>query len=156
MRRVSPSRRAVSPPRPRGHDESKVLVEKLSPTSIDADMKETLDLMREIHTLENNMRHLHTHSSPGEFRQIKEAHLPTIEVKHGKAKIIVPHEMQESHWIQYIWAKDEHGTALSAVKLTASDPPRLAFDVSPGTTAITAYACCNQHGIWATFLQPLA
>lgn len=97
-----------------------------------------------------------TASAPGEFGGKEGKHVPKIEVSDSKATIVVNHGMEEAHWIQYIWAKNESGTMIGAVKLAHTDTPSLTIDVPAGTKAITAYESCNLHGVWASDSTPVA
>jgi desulfoferrodoxin (superoxide reductase-like protein) len=56
--------------------------------------------------------------------------------------------MEEDHWIQWVWAKNQDGTIVAVVKLAATDTPELTFDVPEGTTSITGFESCNKHGVW--------
>ncbi|KAG8460091.1 hypothetical protein KFE25_014236 [Diacronema lutheri] len=97
-----------------------------------------------------------TVADPGEFAGKEGKHVPTIAVAESKATIVVPHGMEEAHWIQYIWAKNESGALIGAVKLSHTDSPTLTVDVPAGTKAITAFESCNLHGVWKTDDTPIA
>ena len=58
--------------------------------------------------------------------------------------------MAEDHWIEFVWAKDQVGTVIAVVKLSATDSPTLSFDVPASATAITGFESCNLHGTWAS------
>ena len=58
--------------------------------------------------------------------------------------------MAEDHWIEYIWAKNEAGDIVAAVKLAFTDKPELSFDLPAGATAITGFESCNKHGNWTS------
>lgn len=97
-----------------------------------------------------------TASAPGEFAGKEGKHVPKLELKDGKATITVGHGMEEAHWIQYIWAKNEAGKVLGSVKLAHTDTPTLTLVVPAGTKTITALEACNLHGVWASDAMPVA
>lgn len=78
---------------------------------------------------------LHTWADAGEFKGKEASHVPSVEVREGNAKIEVAHEMKESHWIQYIWAKDQHGSVIAAAKLTHNDTPILHVELTDDVKA---------------------
>lgn len=99
---------------------------------------------------------LHTWADAGEFKGKEASHVPSVEVREGNAKIEVAHEMKESHWIQYIWAKDQHGSVIAAAKLAHNDTPILHVELTDDVKAIVAYECCNLHGLWRSETLPAA
>jgi superoxide reductase len=99
---------------------------------------------------------VHTAAAPGEFAGKEGKHVPKIEVKDSKATVTVGHGMEEAHWIQYIWAKDEGGSMIGAVKLAHTDTPTLTLDVPAGVKSVTAFESCNLHGVWKADPAPVA
>lgn len=112
-------------------------------------MKARIELFEGVRDAERKAHKLHTAAHPGEHGPVKEAHLPVVELKGDKAKIVVPHEMTDRHFIQYVWAKDETNRMLGAAALGHGEAPELRVVVPEGTKAVTAYQCCNVHGVWA-------
>lgn len=100
-------------------------------------------------------------NGPTDFADKAGSHPPTVSIEAGHAGgglfvgVTVEEEMKDEHWIQFIWAKDSHDKVIAAVKLAPTDKPCLAFDVPPGTTAITCYEQCNIHGVWASDTQSI-
>ncbi|KAJ1621773.1 hypothetical protein T492DRAFT_1067177 [Pavlovales sp. CCMP2436] len=97
-----------------------------------------------------------TLAAPGEMADKAVKHTPKLELASGKVTIAVAHGMEEAHWINYIWAKDEAGAVIGAVKLAHTDTPTVTIDVPEGTKSVTAYESCNLHGVWATVATPVA
>lgn len=91
---------------------------------------------------------LHTATEPGGLVCEEARHVPRVELRGRKISIEVPHDNGPSHWIMYVWAKDERDAVIGAAKLTHEDAPRLAFDLPAGTKRVTAYQCCSEHGLW--------
>jgi hypothetical protein len=52
--------------------------------------------------------------------------------------------MDEQHWIDAIWAKNQNGEVIAVTILAFTDVPELSFDVPEGTSSITAFGSCNQ------------
>lgn len=57
--------------------------------------------------------------------------------------------------LQFIWVQDESGAVLGASKLTSEDVAVLHVELPEGTKEITAFECCNIHGLWKTALIPI-
>uniref|UniRef100_A0A7S2S515 Desulfoferrodoxin ferrous iron-binding domain-containing protein n=1 Tax=Rhizochromulina marina TaxID=1034831 RepID=A0A7S2S515_9STRA len=97
-----------------------------------------------------------TKEAPGDWAGKEGKHIPVLAVEGDKATVTVPHGMAGDHWIQFIWAKNQEGEVIAAVKLTPEDQPTLAFDVPAGTASITAFESCNLHGVWSSDATALA
>merc|ERR1719253_846723 len=54
------------------------------------------------------------------------------------------------HWINLIWVVDQDGAIVALRQLSPDEPApaSLAFTLPPGTTQVTAYEYCNQHGLF--------
>ena len=76
---------------------------------------------------------IYTAAEPGEYNAAKHVPVITTPAKSGGvAKIVVPHSMEDDHWIQYIWAKDAAGAIVAGKKLAPSDKPELTFTTPTG------------------------
>jgi desulfoferrodoxin-like iron-binding protein len=85
-------------------------------------------------------------AEPGDMAGKEGKHVPVVEVQDGSVSITVPHGMSEEHFIEYIWAKNQDGDLIHAVKLTPADTPQTSFSAPDGTTSVTALESCNLHG----------
>ena len=61
-----------------------------------------------------------------------------------------PH-VHPAHYIEAVFAKDQHGAVavyqeLGASVTTAQSKP---FDIPPSATSLVPYEFCNLHGLWA-------
>ena len=76
-------------------------------------------------------------------------HVPTIAIADGKATIATPnHGMEEEHWIELLYAKNQGGEVVAAVQHKASDASTFTFEIPAGTSQLTAFEACNKHGVW--------
>jgi desulfoferrodoxin (superoxide reductase-like protein) len=62
----------------------------------------------------------------------------------GKAKVMVPQPMNDEHFIEYIWAKDQNNVIIGAVKLMHGDLAQLDFIIPIGVTSVTGFEACNK------------
>ena len=56
-----------------------------------------------------------------------------------------------AHYVEAIWARDQHGSIVFFESLTTASAPRAAFDLSataPAVTSLVPYEYCNLHGLW--------
>ena len=70
--------------------------------------------------------------------------MPQVTIEGGKVTIVVPHGMAEDHFIEFVWAKNQDGAVVAAVKLTCTDKPELSFDLPEGTSSIVGFESCNK------------
>ena len=80
--------------------------------------------------------------------QGQEKHVPVIESKENFVVVkvgLVPHPMEESHYIQ--WIELIAGEICLRKFLSPSDKPEAEFKISPGGN-LQARAYCNLHGLW--------
>lgn len=87
-------------------------------------------------------------SDPGELAGQEGSHVPKVEIKGRKATISVEHEMKGEHWVMYIWADDENGKTIDALKLKHTDTPCFEITLPEGVREVTAFECCDLHGLW--------
>jgi len=88
---------------------------------------------------------------PNTVDAAKEKHVPAALRDGGKLKVTVgsvPHPMTAEHHIGWIAAAEENRT--SRVQLAVNGAPEAEFCVGDG--AVTVYAYCNLHGLWAVDL----
>mmetsp|Transcript_5910 Transcript_5910/g.7669 ORF Transcript_5910/g.7669 Transcript_5910/m.7669 type:complete len:125 (-) Transcript_5910:175-549(-) len=99
--------------------------------------------------LESN-GHLTT-AEPGKWAGKEGKHVPSLAVEDGKVNIACEkHPMEEAHWVNYLWAKNQDGELIAIQAFVFTDKPVFTFDVPEGVTSITAYGACNLHDAWAT------
>mmetsp|Transcript_1908 Transcript_1908/g.2768 ORF Transcript_1908/g.2768 Transcript_1908/m.2768 type:complete len:115 (-) Transcript_1908:355-699(-) len=91
-----------------------------------------------------------TAEAPGDWAGKEGKHVPQVTVEQSQCTVSVPHGMADDHWIEYVWAKNQDGAVIAVIKLTATDEPKLSFAVPEGTTSVTGFEACNQHGVWAS------
>ena len=56
-----------------------------------------------------------------------------------------------NHYVEAIWARDQHGSIVFFESLTTATAPRAAFDLSatvPPVTSLVPFEYCNLHGLW--------
>lgn len=78
-----------------------------------------------------------------------EKHVPVIKVQGTAVQIDVgsaPHPMQETHLIEWILLETDRGAYRASLR--AGDEPKAVFTLREGEKPVTAYAYCNQHGLW--------
>jgi len=77
-----------------------------------------------------------------------EKHLPVVDVSECKLSVnvgSVPHPMDDSHFIEFVFVKTANGGQRKALKPGAE--PKCEFClVDDSATAVYAY--CNLHGLW--------
>ena len=79
----------------------------------------------------------------------QEKHVPVIRTDGNKVTVTigsVPHPMEESHYISFIYLCTEQGGQRKALK--AGDSPQAVFILADGDTPVAAYEYCNLHGLW--------
>jgi len=98
--------------------------------------------------------------APGPWDGKQGLHVPVLEIDEAENRASVRvgaerHEMvpgpdPPTHWIGYIWVKDQTGIVVpgGGIKLGFGDDPELFFYISESSTELTAYQACNLHGIW--------
>jgi desulfoferrodoxin (superoxide reductase-like protein) len=70
--------------------------------------------------------------------------LPIVSGSMGVAKVVANHRLNDGHFIQFIWAKNQNGVIVAATKLEESDSPELEFNVPGDSTSIIGYVACNK------------
>ena len=96
-----------------------------------------------------------TLTQPGQWAGRERNHVPRCEVKDGRVTVSSGHRMESDHWIDYLYAKDEKGALIGAVKLAYTDAPTATFRIPPGTKNVTGFNSCKLHGSWATDATPV-
>jgi len=94
-----------------------------------------------------------TELKPNTEDAAQEKHVPAVSRDGGMLKIkvgSVPHPMTEAHHIDWIAVAEEDRT--SRVALPKTGAPEAEFCVGDG--AVTVYAYCNLHGLWAADSMP--
>lgn len=81
----------------------------------------------------------------------KEKHVPIIEKSDDKFVVkigLIPHPMEESHYIEWIEAIFENNSYKKFLK--PGDIPEAEFKIKIGTNIISVRAYCNIHGLWTS------
>uniref|UniRef100_A0A7S2YQW7 Desulfoferrodoxin ferrous iron-binding domain-containing protein n=1 Tax=Entomoneis paludosa TaxID=265537 RepID=A0A7S2YQW7_9STRA len=86
-----------------------------------------------------------------------EKHIPLTEVSltdeesdaTRAVKVVIPHVMDDSHFIQYVWLQNVATNEIVSASETKAgeEPTLLTTNVAAGST-LKAYSFCNLHGIW--------
>ena len=71
-----------------------------------------------------------------------ERHVPNIELKDDKIKVIVDHVMLDDHYIAWIALESNNEIIIKKLK----DKAEVTFDYIEGSTV---YSYCNKHGLWS-------
>lgn len=77
-----------------------------------------------------------------------EKYLPQYKVVDDKIEVIVPHVMEEDHYIEFI--SYEHDNTIETVSFTYKDSPKAIFNYYKGSTL---YSYCNKHSLWKTDVE---
>uniref|UniRef100_A0A7R9YEN7 Desulfoferrodoxin ferrous iron-binding domain-containing protein n=1 Tax=Pinguiococcus pyrenoidosus TaxID=172671 RepID=A0A7R9YEN7_9STRA len=94
-----------------------------------------------------------TAEAPGPWAGKEGKHVPLLSLADGKASVVVPHGMDDSHFIQYIYIKNPDGDVVAAVEYKVGEMDGVAqgtleVDTPEGAADLTPYAYCNEHGLW--------
>lgn len=71
-----------------------------------------------------------------------ERHVPNVEIKDDKIKVIVDHVMDHDHYIAWIALESNNEIIIKKLK----DKAEVTFDYIEGSTV---YSYCNKHGLWS-------
>lgn len=77
-----------------------------------------------------------------------EKHMPKYNVVGDKIEVVVPHVMEEEHYIEFIAL--EHDNVIEKVSFKPGDVLRAEFNYIKGSTI---YSLCNKHGLWKTLVE---
>ena len=78
-----------------------------------------------------------------------ELHLPVVEFGYGSVSVKSKHPMEEGHWINTLYIKDQSEAVIGLKQFKPEDD--LAWSVFPvpiGTKKILAFAFCTVHDHW--------
>ena len=90
-----------------------------------------------------------TVANPGIWAGKEGSHTPAAVVAGSEVTVVTTHGMDPDHWITTLYIRDQNGVVVGLAELDASSPAGEATFVLPaGTTAVTPYAHCNDHGLW--------
>lgn len=100
---------------------------------------------------------------PGGWASKVGSHVPNVTMfLSWRVRVVVPHEMVDTHWITAVWLKDHRGNDLPGT-ITADSQKCLDFSAGNTTIAmveyniprdfdtglkIVGYEHCNKHGVW--------
>lgn len=88
---------------------------------------------------------------PGMWEGIEGTHLPilTFHNERREATVYTNHVMNEEHWIELQYLRDQDQKLIAAKQYSPQDAlARWTFPLPPETTEIFAYSYCNLHGLW--------
>ena len=86
---------------------------------------------------------------PNSLDASQEKHVPDVTVDGDKVKVNVgtaPHPMAPEHFIMWVILETDKGFQKKDLK--PGDDPVATFVLTDGEKPVTAYAFCNQHGLW--------
>lgn len=86
---------------------------------------------------------------PGASNASSEKHVPVVQIDGEKVTVdvgSVKHPMLKEHSIEWVVLETENG--FKKVDLCPDQEPKAEFTLVQGEKVITAYAYCNQHGLW--------
>jgi len=74
----------------------------------------------------------------------------TCTVRGENGSVEESHGMSAEHFIETIFAVDQHGRVIAHEKLNEETHPKasITFPVPAGTTKLTCWEHCNKHGVW--------
>lgn len=73
-----------------------------------------------------------------------EKHIPVVEVNGDEIVVVVPHVMEDDHYIEWIALETENKLCKKFLK--PGEEARVTFPYTPGSTV---YEYCNKHGLWS-------
>ena len=82
-----------------------------------------------------------------------EKHLPAVNVFESCVNVeigSVPHPMEDSHNIAFVYLETERGGQRKNIKV--GDEPKVAFSLIEDNP-VAVYAYCNLHGLWKTDIK---
>ena len=74
-----------------------------------------------------------------------EKHLPVVEVNGNEIVVVVPHVMEDDHYIEWIAFETEKSICKKFFK--PGEEAKAKFPYIPGSKV---YEYCNKHGLWST------
>lgn len=79
------------------------------------------------------------------FEASKEKHLPVVHVKFDIIEVVVPHVMEDEHYIEWVALVTENEVYKKYLK--PNEEAKVTFEYIEGSKV---YAYCNKHGLWST------
>ena len=94
-----------------------------------------------------------TPESPGEWAGKEGKHVPQLAVEDGKAVVVVPHGMDEEHFIPFVYITNSSGELVAAVEFEQSESTlasleNASLEAEGLSGELTPFAYCNKHGLW--------
>jgi len=92
--------------------------------------------------------------APGMWAGKEATHTPTVTVNaDGTVTVSNTHPMEEGHWINTIFVRDQNGQVIHLIDFTArgankSTVASTTFRPREGTSQVTGYSYCNLHDLW--------
>jgi desulfoferrodoxin-like iron-binding protein len=106
--------------------------------------------------LEESSGVTYSSASPGMWAGKEGTHTPSVtENGDGSVTVSTGHPMEENHWINTIFVRDQNGLVIHLVDFIARGPNKASaastsFRPPAGTTSVTAYSYCNLHDLWVS------
>lgn len=100
-----------------------------------------------------------TANEPGDWADKIVGHYPMVKKSGDRVMVMVPHAMDEEHYIEAIYLKNYNGELVASKRLSASDDYATAEFTISDDSDLTAYSVCNLHQVWSapvvrTLFQP--
>jgi desulfoferrodoxin (superoxide reductase-like protein) len=105
---------------------------------------------------------VYTAADPRDWAGKEGTHVPAVAFNaDGTVTVSCTHGMAEDHWISTLYVRDQDGYVIHLVEILprgtgALTAASVTFRPRAGTTAITAYAYCNKHDVWADVQRAMA
>ena len=106
--------------------------------------------------LEESSGVTYSKASPGMWAGKEGTHTPTVVANpDGTVTVSNSHPMEEGHWINTIFVRDQDGFVIHLADFAArgvnkSTIAQTTFRPRSGTASVTAYSYCNLHDLWTS------
>ena len=88
-------------------------------------------------------------NDPGEWGEKIIGHYPIMQRNQDQVTVFVPHPMDEEHYIEAIYLKDDSGMVVASQRLSGTDELAFASFTVSEDISLTAYSVCNLHQVWS-------
>lgn len=90
-----------------------------------------------------------TPNEPGDWAEKIVGHYPIMRKRSDQVSVLVPHPMNEDHYIEAIYVKGSDGSLLASQSFSPNDEIAFAEFTITETIDLTVYAVCNLHQVWS-------
>ncbi|MEE2644691.1 MAG: desulfoferrodoxin family protein [Myxococcota bacterium] len=87
-------------------------------------------------------------AAPGPWVDQINGHTPRVEITDEQVTVVVPHPMEEEHYIVGLYLSDQDGQLIDQVQLTPGAEALHSFSIPEGVSEVTAWALCDDHDLW--------